>query len=174
MAITHPSLCTMKNKLPHENPVAVYRTTISIILFEIMYLAAAMGCGYIVFQIDVLWAQLLLGFLAVMILWACRDLLKYRNDRIVVTPSHLSLPNVDTRTKMGKESITAKAIIPWYKIKDIKVNFNITSTNRVNIQKKVLVILCNETIYSIDSYMYDVFFLKRKLKAFWQQFNKKH
>ena len=75
---------------------------------------------------------------------------------------------------MGKESITAKAIIPWYKIKDIKVNFNITSTNRVNIQKKVLVILCNETIYSIDSDMYDVFFLKRKLKAFWQQFNKKH
>ena len=55
----------MKNKFPHENPVAVYRTTISIILFEIMYLAAAMGCGYIVFQIDVLWAQLLLGFLMV-------------------------------------------------------------------------------------------------------------
>ncbi|MBR4773192.1 MAG: hypothetical protein IK010_02035 [Bacteroidales bacterium] len=163
----------MKN-FYHEKPVAVYRTTVSIILYEVMYLAFAAGCVYVIFLLDELWGQLLLGILVVTLLWLGVDLLKYLNDRIVVTPSHLSLPNVDTRTKMGKESITAKAIIPWYKIKDIKVNFNITSTNRVNIQKKVLVILCNETIYSIDSDMYDVFFLKRKLKAFWQQFNKKH
>ncbi len=163
----------MKN-FYHEKPVAVYRTTVSIIFYEVMYLAFAAGCVYVIFLLDELWGQLLLGILVVTLLWLGVDLLKYLNDRIVVTPSHLSLPNVDTRTKMGKESITAKAIIPWYKIKDIKVNFNITSTNRVNIQKKVLVILCNETIYSIDSDMYDVFFLKRKLKAFWQQFNKKH
>jgi hypothetical protein len=173
VATTHPSLYAMKN-FYHEKPVAVYRTTVSIILYEVMYLAFAAGCVYVIFLLDELWGQLLLGILVVTLLWLGVDLLKYLNDRIVVTPSHLSLPNVDTRTKMGKESITAKAIIPWYKIKDIKVNFNITSTNRVNIQKKVLVILCNETIYSIDSDMYDVFFLKRKLKAFWQQFNKKH
>ncbi len=170
----HPSFYTMKDSSAHEKPVAVYRTTVSIILYEVMYLAFAAGCVYVIFLLDELWGQLLLGILVVTLLWLGVDLLKYLNDRIVVTPSHLSLPNVDTRTKMGKESITAKAIIPWYKIKDIKVNFNITSTNRVNIQKKVLVILCNETIYSIDSDLYDVLFLERKLKAYWLQFNKKH
>lgn len=170
----HPSFYTMKDSSAHEKPVSVYRTTVSIILYEVMYLAFAAGCVYVIFLLDELWGQLLLGILVVTLLWLGVDLLKYLNDRIVVTPSHLSLPNVDTRTKMGKECITAKAIIPWYKIKDIKVNFNITSTNRVNIQKKVLVILCNETIYSIDSDLYDVLFLERKLKAYWLQFNKKH
>ena len=170
----HPSFYTMKDSSAHEKPVAVYRTTVSIILYEVMYLAFAAGCVYVIFLLDELWGQLLLGILVVTLLWLGVDLLKYLNDRIVVTPSHLSLPNVDTRTKMGKESITAKAIIPWYKIKDIKVNFNITSTNRVNIQKKVLVILCNETIYSIDSDLYDVLFLECKLKSYWLQFNKKH
>ena len=174
MSVMHPSFYTMKDSSAHEKPVAVYRTTVSIILYEVMYLAFAAGCVYVIFLLDELWGQLLLGILVVTLLWLGVDLLKYLNDRIVVTPSHLSLPNVDTRTKMGKESITAKAIIPWYKIKDIKVNFNITSTNRVNIQKKVLVILCNETIYSIDSDLYDVLFLERKLKAYWLQFNKKH
>ena len=173
MAITHPSLCPMKHTLPHEKPVAVYRTTISIILFEILYLAAAIGCGYIVFQIDVLWAQLLLGFLAVMILWACRDLLKYRNDRIVVTPSHLSLPNVETRTKKGKHTLARKAIIPWHDIKDISFTIDVKKSNSVRIRKLVFVILNDKTQYTIDAELYDVFFLERKLKSFWQQYGKK-
>jgi hypothetical protein len=163
----------MKHTLPHEKPVAVYRTTISIILFEILYLAAAIGCGYIVFQIDVLWAQLLLGFLAVMILWACRDLLKYRNDRIVVTPSHLSFPNVETRTKKGKHTFARKVIIPWHDIKDITFTINVEKPNSVRIRKLVFVILNDKMQYTIDAELYDVFFLERKLKSFWQQYGKK-
>ncbi len=163
----------MKHTLPHEKPVAVYRTTISIILFEILYLAAAIGCGYIVFQIDVLWAQLLLGFLAVMILWACVDLLKYRNDRIVVTPSHLSLPNVETRTKKGKHTLARKAIILWHDIKDISFTIDVKKSNSVRIRKLVFVILNDKTQYTIDAELYDVFFLERKLKSFWQQYGKK-
>ena len=174
MAITHPSLCPMKHTLPHEKPVAVYRTTISIILFEILYLAAAIGCGYIVFQIDVLWAQLLLGSLAVMILWACGHLLKYRNDRIVVTPDHLSIPHVETKTKQGKNISSTQATLPWVKIKDISSNIDIHTTNTIRVEKKISIILHNGTRYTIDSELYDVIFLERKLKSFWFQFTKKH
>lgn len=174
MTITHPSLYTMKAGSTHEKPVAVYRTTVSILLYEVLYVAFAAFWGYIAFKIDVLWAQILCGFIVVMTLWGCVHLLKYRNDRIIVTPSHLSLPNVEKKTKQAQYSVSAKAVLPWSDIKDITSNINLHASNRVSVHMQVTVIMRGGTTYNIDSDMYDTFFLGHKLKAFWQRYDKKH
>ena len=60
-----------------------------------------------------------------------------------------------------------KAILPWGDIKDISPNYGIKLTN---LQKQVIVTLRSGTQYFIDSNLYDVFFLERKLKTHWHRF----
>ena len=81
--------------------------------------------------------------------------------------------NVDAKKKRGQWKVKPRAVISWYEIKDITSHFDIQINKSVSIHKQVHVVLRDGTIYSIDADMYNVLFLERKLKAFWQQFNKK-
>lgn len=160
----------MESNLNKEQPVAVYKTTVSIILYELIYWGVIALFVYVVFVIDVLWAQILLGVCIAFALWGCVLLLRHTKDRIIITPKQLTLMNIYSKTKQGKWSFASKADIPWNKIKDITSEFDIQIYSRVNIHKEVLVTLYNGTQYCIDSDLYDVFFLERKLNAFREEF----
>ena len=166
-------LLNMENNLTDKQPLAVYKTTISIILYELIYVGFIALFGYIVFMIDVLWAQILLGVCIAFALWGCVSLLRHTKDRIVITPKQLTLMNIYSKAKQGKWSLASKVDIPWNKIKDISSEFDINIYNRLNIHKEVLVTLHNGTCYCIDSDLYDVLFLKIKLESFLELYGKK-
>ena len=167
-------LSNMEKSLTEKQPVAVYKTTVSIILYEILYLGVIALFVYIILSTNILWAQILSGVCAVLILVACIQTLKHIKDRIVVTQYNLLLSNIDTKTRHGKWRNARNVYIPWYDIIDFYSDFDIYMTySFINIHKKVLVKLHNGTLYCIDSDLYDVFFLKRKLKTYWKEFNKK-
>lgn len=156
----------MKNK-SHKRPTAVYRTTVSILLYMVLYLAIIALFTSIIVLSDNLAAKLVSGALALVMILPIVHTLRHTKDRIVVTPSHLSLTNITTRSKHGDWKTVQKAILPWGDIKDISPNYGIKLTN---LQKQVIVTLRSGTQYFIDSDLYDVFFLERKLKSHWHRF----
>ena len=166
MAIMHPFPYPMKNK-SHKRPAAVYRTTVSILLYMVLYLAIIALFTSIIVLSDNLAAKLVSGALALVMILLIVHTLRHTKDRIVVTPSHLSLTNITTRSKHGDWKTVQKAILPWGDIKDISPNYGIKLTN---LQKQVIVTLRSGTQYFIDSDLYDVFFLERKLKSHWHRF----
>ena len=166
MAIMHPFPYPMKNK-SHKRPTAVYRTTVSILLYMVLYLAIIALFTSIIVLSDNLAAKLVSGALALAMILLIVHTLRHTKDRIVVTPSHLSLTNITTRSKHGDWKTVQKAILPWGDIKDISPNYGIKLTN---LQKQVIVTLRSGTQYFIDSDLYDVFFLERKLKTHWHRF----
>lgn len=162
------------DNISNEHPVAVYKTTVSIILYEILYLGVSALFVYIILSTKILWAQILSGVCATLLLVACIQTLKHAKGRIVVTQRNLTLTNIYTKTKHGKWRNARKVDIPWHDIIDFYSDFDIYMTySFINIHKKVMVKLRNGTRYCIDSDLYDVFFLKRKLKTFWKEFDKK-
>ena len=162
----HPFPYPMKNK-SHKRPTAVYRTTVSILLYMVLYLAIIALFTSIIVLSDNLAAKLVSGALALAMILLIVHTLRHTKDRIVVTPSHLSLTNITTRSKHGDWKTVQKAILPWGDIKDISPNYGIKLTN---LQKQVIVTLRSGTQYFIDSNLYDVFFLERKLKTHWHRF----
>lgn len=156
----------MKNK-SHKRPTAVYRTTVSILLYMVLYLAIIALFTSIIVLSDNLAAKLVSGALALVMILPIVHTLRHTKDRIVVTPSHLSLTNIATRSKQGDWKTVQKAILPWGDIKDISPNYGIKLTN---IQKQVTVTLRSGTQYFIDSDLYDVLFLEHKLKSHWRRF----
>ena len=165
----------MKNNMPHhERPTAIYRTTISITLHELIFVAAATFFGYLIFKTDVLWVQILEGILALSLLVIGLNLLKHMKDRIIVAPSHLTLMRTLTNTKSGKQFVPKVVHIQWTDIKDISSDLDIQVTGTVIVTKNVYITLRNGTKYCIDPELYDVFFLERKLKAFWIRYGRKH
>lgn len=157
---------------PHELPAAVYRTTVRILLYMVLFAAITVLFLYIMMKADGMAAKLVSGALALVMILPIVHILRHTKDRIVVTPTHLSLTNIATRSKRGEWKTVQKAILPWGDIKDISPNYDIKLTNHVTIQKHVLVTLHNGTLYLIDSDLYDVLFLERKLKAHWHRFRK--
>ena len=155
------------NRKPHERPTTVYRTTVSIILYMVLYVALTTLFLYIMMKADGMDAKLVSGALALAMILPIVHTLRHTKDRIVVTPSHLSLTNITTRSKHGEWKTVQKAILPWGDIKDISPNYGIKLTN---LQKQVIVTLRSGTQYFIDSDLYDVFFLERKLKSHWHRF----
>lgn len=155
------------NRKPHERPTTVYRTTISIILYMVLYVALTTLFLYIMMKADGMDAKLVSGALALAMILLIVHTLRHTKDRIVVTPSHLSLTNITTRSKHRDWKTVQKAILPWGDIKDISPNYGIKLTN---LQKQVIVTLRSGTQYFIDSDLYDVFFLERKLKSHWHRF----
>ena len=166
MAIMHPFPYPMKNK-SHKRPTAVYRTTVSILLYMVLYLAIIALFTSIIVLSDNLAAKLVSGAMALVMILPIINTLRHTKDRIVVTPSHLSLTNITTRSKRGDWKTVQKAILPWGDIKDISPNYGIKLTN---LQKQVIVTLRSGTQYFIDSNLYDVFFLEHKLKSHWRRF----
>ena len=156
----------MKNK-SHKRPTAVYRTTVSILLYMVLYLAIIALFTSIIVLSDNLAAKLVSGAMALVMILPIVHTLRHTKDRIVVTPSHLSLTNITTRSKHGDWKTVQKAMLPWGDIKDISPNYGIKLTN---LQKQVIVTLRSGTQYFIDSDLYDVFFLERKLKSHWHRF----
>ena len=159
----------MKNK-SHKRPIAVYRTTVSILLYMVLYLAIIALFTSIIVLSDNLAAKLVSGALALVMILPIVHTLRHTKDRIVVTPSHLSLTNITTRSKQGDWKTVQKAILPWGDIKDISPNYDIELTNHLTIQKQVTVTLRSGTQYFIDSDLYDVLFLEHKLKSHWRRF----
>jgi hypothetical protein len=155
---------------PHERPAAVYRTTVSILLYMVLYAALTALFLYIMLKADGMAAKLVSGVLALVMILPIVHTLRHTKDRIIVTPSHLSLTNIKTRPKNGDWKRVQKAILPWGDIKDISPNYDVKLTNHVTIQKQVIVTLRSGTQYFIDSDLYDVFFLERKLKTHWHRF----
>ena len=166
MAIMHPFPYPMKNK-SHKRPTAVYRTTVSILLYMVLYLAIIALFTSIIVLSDSLADKLVSGALALFMILPIINTLRHTKDRIVVTPSHLSLTNIATRSKQGDWKTVQKAILPWGDIKDISPNYDIKLTN---LQKQVIVTLRSGTQYFIDSDLYDVLFLEHKLKSHWRRF----
>lgn len=166
MAIMHPFPYPMKNK-SHKRPTAVYRTTVSILLYMVLYVAIIALFTSIIVLSDNLAAKLVSGALALAMILLIVHTLRHTKDRIVVTPSHLSLTNITTRSKHGDWKTVQKAILPWGDIKDISPNYGIKLTN---LQKQVIVTLRSGTQYFIDSDLYDVLFLEHKLKSHWRRF----
>ena len=162
----HPFPYPMKNK-SHKRPTAVYRTTVSILLYMVLYLAIIALFTSIIVLSDSLAAKLVSGALALVMILPIVHTLRHTKDRIVVTPSHLSLTNITTRSKHGDWKTVQKAMLPWGDIKDISPNYGIKLTN---LQKQVIVTLRSGTQYFIDSDLYDVFFLEHKLKSHWRRF----
>lgn len=162
----HPFPYRMKNK-SYKRPTAVYRTTVSILLYMVLYLAIIALFTSIIVLSDNLAAKLVSGALALVMILPIVHTLRHTKDRIVVTPSHLSLTNITTRSKQGDWKTVQKAILPWGDIKDISPNYGIKLTN---IQKQVTVTLRSGTQYFIDSDLYDVLFLEHKLKSHWRRF----
>ena len=162
----HPFPYPMKNK-SHKRPTAVYRTTVSILLYMVLYLAIIALFTSIIVLSDNLAAKLVSGALALAMILLIVHTLRHTKDRIVVTPSHLSLTNIATRSKRGEWKTVQKAILPWGDIKDISPNYGIKLTN---LQKQVIVTLRSGTQYFIDSDLYDVLFLEHKLKSHWRRF----
>ena len=166
MAIMHPFPYPMKNK-SHKRPTAVYRTTVSILLYMVLYLAIIALFTSIIVLSDSLAAKLVSGALALVMILPIVHTLRHTKDRIVVTQSHLSLTNITTRSKHGDWKTVQKAMLPWGDIKDISPNYGIKLTN---LQKQVIVTLRSGTQYFIDSDLYDVLFLEHKLKSHWRRF----
>ena len=156
----------MKNK-SHKRPAAVYRTTVSILLYMVLYLAIIALFTSIIVLSDNLAAKLVSGAMALVMILPIVHTLRHTKDRIVVTPSHLSLTNITTRSKHGDWKTVQKAMLPWGDIKDISPNYGIKLTN---LQKQVIVTLRSGTQYFIDSDLYDVLFLEHKLKSHWRRF----
>ena len=156
----------MKNK-SHKRPTAVYRTTVSILLYMVLYLAIIALFTSIIVLSDSLADKLVSGAMALVMILPIVHTLRHTKDRIVVTPSHLSLTNITTRSKRGDWKTVQKAILPWGDIKDISPNYGIKLTN---LQKQVIVTLRSGTQYFIDSDLYDVFFLEHKLKSHWRRY----
>lgn len=155
------------NRNPHERPAAVYRTTVSILLYMLLFAALTALFLYIMMKADDMAAKLVSGALALVMILPIVHILRHTKDRIVVTPTHLSLTNIATRSKRGEWKTVQKAILPWGDIKDISPNYGIKLTN---IQKQVTVTLRSGTQYFIDSDLYDVLFLEHKLKSHWRRF----
>ncbi len=151
----------------HKRPAAVYRTTVSILLYMVLYLAIIALFTSIIVLSDSLADKLVSGALALFMILPIVHTLRHTKDRIVVTPSYLSLTNITTRSKRGEWKTVQKAMLPWGDIKDISPNYGIKLTN---LQKQVIVTLRSGTQYFIDSDLYDVFFLERKLKSHWHRF----
>ena len=166
MAIMHPFPYPMKSR-SHKRPTAVYRTTVSILLYMVLYVAIIALFTSIIVLSDNLAAKLVSGAMALVMILPIVHTLRHTKDRIVVTPSHLSLTNITTRSKHGDWKTVQKAILPWGDIKDISPNYGITLTN---LQKQVIVTLRSGTQYFIDSDLYDVLFLEHKLKSHWRRF----
>ncbi|MBR5353634.1 MAG: hypothetical protein IK126_07950 [Bacteroidales bacterium] len=158
------------NRNPHERPAAVYRTTVSILLYMVLYLAIIALFTSIIVLSDNLAAKLVSAALALVMILPIVHTLRHTKDRIVVTSSHLSLTNITTRSKQGEWKTVQKAILPWGDIKDISPNYDIKLTNHLTIQKQVTVTLRSGTQYFIDSDLYDVLFLEHKLKSHWRRF----
>ena len=118
----------MKNK-SHKRPTAVYRTTVSILLYMVLYLAIIALFTSIIVLSDNLAAKLVSGAMALVMILPIVHTLRHTKDRIVVTPSHLSLTNITTRSKQGDWKTVQKAILPWGDIKDISPNYGIKLTN---------------------------------------------
>lgn len=156
----------MKNK-SHKRPTAVYRTTVSILLYMVLYLAIIALFTSIIVLSDNLAAKLVSGAMALVMILPIVHTLRHTKDRIVITSSHLSLTNIATRSKRGEWKTVQKAILPWGDIKDISPNYGIKLTN---LQKQVIVTLRSGTQYFIDSDLYDVLFLEHKLKSHWRRF----
>ena len=166
MAIMHPFPYPMKSR-SHKRPTAVYRTTVSILLHMVLYVAIiALLTGIIVLS-DSLAAKLVSGALALAMILLIVHTLRHTKDRIVITSSYLSLTNITTRSKRGEWKTVQKAMLPWGDIKDISPNYGIKLTN---LQKQVIVTLRSGTQYFIDSDLYDVLFLEHKLKSHWRRF----
>lgn len=166
MAIMHPFPYPMKSR-SHKRPTAVYRTTVSILLYMVLYLAIIALFTSIIVLSDNLAAKLVSGALALVMILPITNTLRHTKDRIVVTPSHLSLTNIATRSKRGEWKTVQKAMLPWGDIKDISPNYGIKLTN---LQKQVIVTLRSGTQYIIDSDLYDVLFLEHKLKSHWRRY----
>ncbi len=162
----HPFPYPMKNK-SHKRPTAVYRTTVSILLYMVLYLAIIALFTSIIVLSDNLAAKLVSGAMALVMILPIVHTLRHTKDRIVVTPSHLSLTNITTRSKQGDWKTVQKAILPWGDIKDISPNYGIKLTN---LQKQLIVTLRSDTQYFIDSDLYDVLFLEHKLKSHWRRY----
>ncbi len=162
----HPFPYPMKSR-SHKRPTAVYRTTVSILLYMVLYLAIIALFTSIIVLSDSLAAKLVSGALALAMILLIVHTLRHTKDRIVVTPSHLSLTNITTRSKHGDWKTVQKAMLPWGDIKDISPNYGITLTN---LQKQVIVTLRSGTQYFIDSDLYDVLFLEHKLKSHWRRY----
>ena len=162
----HPFPYPMKSR-SHKRPTAVYRTTVSILLYMVLYVAIIALFTSIIVLSDNLAAKLVSGAMALVMILPIVHTLRHTKDRIVVTPSHLSLTNITTRSKHGDWKTVQKASLPWGDIKDISPNYGIKLTN---LQKQVIVTLRSGTQYFIDSDLYDVFFLERKLKSHWHRF----
>ena len=164
----------MGNTVINEHFEVVYKTTVSIILLELMRIGFIALLGYAIFSVDVLWVQILLGFMIVALAVDCLRILKHTKERIVVTPHSLVLTNLYTKTKHGKWHTTKTVDIPWSIIADIAPNLEVfNSAGSFVPHKTTLVILRNGTLCCIEDDYYDVFFLTRKLKAFWKEFGKK-
>ena len=166
MAIMHPFPYPMKSR-SHKRPTAVYRTTVSILLYMVLYLAIIALFTSIIVLSDNLAAKLVSGAMALVMILPIVHTLRHTKDRIVVTPSHLSLTNITTRSKQGDWKTVQKAILPWGDIKDISPNYGIKLTN---LQKQLIVTLRSDTQYFIDSDLYDVLFLEHKLKSHWRRY----
>ena len=162
----HPFPYPMNNK-SHKRPTAVYRTTVSILLYMVLYLAIIALFTSIIVLSDNLAAKLVSGALALVMILPIVHTLRHTKDRIVITSSYLSLTNITTRSKRGEWKTVQKAMLPWGDIKDISPNYGITLTN---LQKQVIVTLRSGTQYFIDSDLYDVLFLEHKLKSHWRRY----
>ncbi len=158
----------------HIRPAAIYKTHVSI-LFQLLLYGAAIAVFVLpIIKTDVLWAKILSGVAIACILWAVIHILRYWNDRIIVSPAHLSISHVAKKTRNGEWGEVGKAVIPWNDIRDISSQFNVHIANRVCIKKEVIIRLKGGILYSIDSDIYDVFFLERKLKTFWHKYSNSH
>ena len=162
----HPFPYPMKNK-SHKRPTAVYRTTVSILLYMVLYLAIIALFTSIIVLSDSLADKLVSGAMALVMILPIVHTLRHTKDRIVITSSYLSLTNITTRSKRGDWKTVQKAILPWGDIKDISPNYGIKLTN---LQKQVIVTLRSDTQYFIDSDLYDVLFLEHKLKSHWRRY----
>lgn len=164
----------MGNTVNNEHFEVVYKTTVSIIFLELMRIGFIALLGYALFSVDVLWAQILIGFMIAALAADCLQILKHTKDRIVVTPHSLALTNIYSKTKHGKWHTTKTVDIPWNKIADIAPSMEFyNSAGSFFPHKTTVVTLRNGTLYCIEDDYYDVFFLTRKLKAFWKEFKKK-
>ena len=166
--------CSFVAQETHIRPAAIYKTHVSILIQLLLY-----GPGIAVFVLpiiysDVLWVKILCGVVIAFLLWVAVHLLRYWNDRIIVSPAHLSIPHVAKKTRNGEWGEVGKAVIPWNDIRDISSQFDVSVTNHLSIQKEVIIRLKGGILYSIDSDLYDVFFLERKLKAFWHKYSNSH
>ena len=77
------------------------------------------------------------------------------------------------QSKQEKHAVVQKVIIPWHNIEDINYTIEVEGNGKISIQRRVYIVLRNKTKYIIDPDFYDVFFLGRKLKSFWQQYGEK-